>query len=298
MFFRHRQPLALRPEGLRRARFSLNRPVLATGELPPGPARAAILIHSQEAGGCGLAIGVRSVETGEAAVFVFEGELRSRGDVETALDAALSFGESMGFLFDDDSIAEGGLEARRSALERWRELVGPAETVDPPLPEPPGEPVPAPSGAAAGPCDRDARSGGGSEDELLLEDAVPDGESFPPDLPVRPLGGEAPAEPLRAAPVAGEAPPGDSRPLSAGPQHGRGTAPARDEAADRKPVAVSNALPLTKFRGRASAPPAPASAPDTPRGGHALGRIALRKRRRQETVSERPGLLVRIFGAF
>jgi hypothetical protein len=45
-------------------------------------------------------------------------------NVVSATVAALSFAESMGFLFDDDALASASSEARRVALDHWWELVG------------------------------------------------------------------------------------------------------------------------------------------------------------------------------
>jgi hypothetical protein len=56
------------------------------------------------------------------ALFGFRGDLDSERSVFDATEAALSFCEGMGFLFDDDEIEVAGPEAREEALHRWRAL--------------------------------------------------------------------------------------------------------------------------------------------------------------------------------
>ena len=69
MFRRSSEPLALSEASLLALRPALNAPVLNTDFLPVGPARAAIVVFAEEYGGIGLAIGVRSNEGGQIAVF-------------------------------------------------------------------------------------------------------------------------------------------------------------------------------------------------------------------------------------
>jgi hypothetical protein len=119
---------------------SLNRPVVALESLPVGPASATVALHQG-----GAALAVRSARTGQLVWFASGEELRESPRV--ALDAALSFAESMGFLFDDEAV-EADAEA---ATRRWQDLLD-GETRDE---GPPGRPA-----AAKAPP------------ELLLEDIV------------------------------------------------------------------------------------------------------------------------------
>jgi hypothetical protein len=122
MFFPRKRPIALRPEDLLGIRFSLNTPVIERADVPSGPARAAIAVHAGESGGRALSIGIRSLRSSSVALFGFRGDLDSERSVFDATEAALSFCEGMGFLFDDDEIEVAGPEAREEALHRWRAL--------------------------------------------------------------------------------------------------------------------------------------------------------------------------------
>src|SRR4029450_13210733 len=58
--------------------------------------------------------------------------------LDVALDAALSFAESMGFLFDEDEVGAGGATERRRVHGLWHELLGegsPASAVRSPAPQ-------------------------------------------------------------------------------------------------------------------------------------------------------------------
>lgn len=124
MFSPRTRPLALDAERLLGLRSSLNTPVVATPDLPTGPARAAIVSHV-EAGLRRLTVVVRSLRNGVCVLYELEGEdLEATMDFSVALDAALSFAESMGFLFDDDELDKGGDDPVERALGCWREIVG------------------------------------------------------------------------------------------------------------------------------------------------------------------------------
>lgn len=123
MFFPRVRPPAVREEGLRSLWLALNTPELSAGDLPAGPARAAIALHEDAATGVGLSVVVRSLADGQGACWRWSGDLD--GDaLREALDAALSFAEDMGFLFDDDALAEERPEARRRAVDGWWEVAG------------------------------------------------------------------------------------------------------------------------------------------------------------------------------
>jgi hypothetical protein len=80
---------------------------------------------------------VRSVRTGQVAFFRPDEDWSEVHGSELAVDAALSFAECMGFLFDEDPIAAGG--DVREAARRWAELVETAGAEEPA--ESPGEEI-------------------------------------------------------------------------------------------------------------------------------------------------------------
>jgi hypothetical protein len=121
---------------LRALRLSLNTPVLTIEDLPVGPAAAGIALHAGPEG-LRLTLAVRSVRTGQVVFFQPDEDWSEIHGSELAVDATLSFAESMGFLFDDDPIEAGG--DVREAARRWRELVETAGTEEPA--ESPGEEI-------------------------------------------------------------------------------------------------------------------------------------------------------------
>jgi hypothetical protein len=98
---------------------SLNSPVVTLESLPVGPASAAVALHMNPHPGVTLA--VRCVRTGRVAFFT-SGEAVE--DAKVLLDAALSFAESMGFLFDEDEVAARGEQGPEEAAQLWRDLLG------------------------------------------------------------------------------------------------------------------------------------------------------------------------------
>jgi hypothetical protein len=110
-------------EGLRVLHFSLNTPIVAIEELPVGPARAGVALFAAPEGAMLLAIAVRSLRTGQTISYAPDEEIEGERDAAVAVDAALSFAEGMGFLFDEDEIAARGDDGRREAIARWRGLV-------------------------------------------------------------------------------------------------------------------------------------------------------------------------------
>jgi len=123
MFFPRSRPQIAREEQLRSLRLTLNSPDLAAGELSAGPARAAITLHEEADGSVVLCVVVQSLGSGARACWSWDEGIES-ANVVSATDAALTFAESMGFLFDDDALASASPEARRVALDHWWELVG------------------------------------------------------------------------------------------------------------------------------------------------------------------------------
>ena len=121
-FLPRRRPLELNAQRVRALRPSLNTPVVAMADLPVGPACAAILVHVEPGHGLQISVGVRSLACGSVALYGFDGPI-SASVVGVALDAALSFAESMGFLFDDDVVGDD-VSSREKAVLRWQELIG------------------------------------------------------------------------------------------------------------------------------------------------------------------------------
>lgn len=118
-FLRRLRPIEVAGERVRELRVSLNAPVLSTPDLPIGPARAAIVIHHEARGRMDATVGVRSLRSGEAVFWSFDGELRSDDDLSVAGDAALTFAESLGFLFDDAPLGPGA-----EAEKTWAAWLG------------------------------------------------------------------------------------------------------------------------------------------------------------------------------
>ena len=121
---------------LRALRLSLNTPVVTIEDLPVGPASAGIAVHAAPEG-LRLTLAVRSVRTGQVVFFHPDEDWSEIHGSELAVDAALSFAECMGFLFDEDPIEAGG--DVREAARCWTELVETAGAEE--LPELHGEEI-------------------------------------------------------------------------------------------------------------------------------------------------------------
>lgn len=119
MFFPISEPGSPDPRRFVLLRTSLNAPVVSTEDIPSGPARAAIAMWFEDDKSCSLEVRVRSVGTGRMVVYACEGELSDAREVETALDAGLSFAESMGFLFDDDVLSSESTIGRGMVTAAW-----------------------------------------------------------------------------------------------------------------------------------------------------------------------------------
>jgi hypothetical protein len=185
MFVARERPLLVVEDRLLALRLSLNTPVLSTAELPLGPARAAITAFA-EGSERRFAVIVRSLRNGTAVTYELDGEDAS-DDADgwtVALDAALSFGESMGFVFDDEMLVDRRGETLRRGVVRLHELLAP-----PGIAEEPGEGEP--------------QIGSAIElAEILLEDAVEIVEPGAPAAPSPLAVVDAPAAAVAAPPVA------------------------------------------------------------------------------------------------
>jgi hypothetical protein len=268
VFFPRSKPLSIAPAHVRGLRLSLNTPVVATEDLPIGPARAAILIHEEPGRGETVSIGIRSLRAERFAIYGIDPEADGETTFDVAVDAALSFAESMGFLFDEDELADGGAPARARCFGLWKDLLGDA-------PEKPA----------------------GEADELLLEDLVEEATEVAVfDTPAdaddddEEIGDFVPIPGAKGAPAVGA----DLSDASDGV--------VAAEAAEAVAGAGSRraALPLSKFRNARKEParkaePAAAAAARPGRGA-ALGKLRLVRRVRDGLRKRNP--ILRLFGAF
>jgi hypothetical protein len=144
---------------LRSLRPSLNTPVVVVEDLPAGPASAAIACLGDPAG-LRVVLAIRSERSGQAIFFGPDDEPRDWQGPEGALDAALSFAESMGFLFEEDRMTLAPAETQRL----WGDLLD-ACTRRPPSARamPAAEPLALPPWPSSEPDD----------EELWLEEIAP-----------------------------------------------------------------------------------------------------------------------------
>jgi hypothetical protein len=252
-------PLDLSADRLHGLRLSLNTPVASIEELPVEPARAAIAIHDEIDGRPNITVGVCSLKSGTAVLFSFEGDLRDHSALTNGIDAALSFGESMGFLFDEDEL-ESGLteEARSRALDLWFELMSPAAGESEPDPEASVVPTALPPASGLG----DGLEADPPDEQVLLLEEVADSEDDLPGLRAEEPGG-VDSEPQVPLSKFRQCAPSQSPPLSEEAVH-----------------------------------PGPKESPAAAKGA-ALGRLKLVKRRkgRGETPSK-PSVIRRLLSSF
>jgi len=290
MFSPRKRPLLLVADRLLALRMSLNTPVVATPDLPAGPARAAIAVHSESGQTC-FTVAVRSLRNGVSVLYELEGEdTNDASGIAVALDAALSFGESMGFLFDDELVTARSEPVLRAALARLREIVAP-----------PGPDV----GETSPSLDLET-----PPEEILLEEAL---ELEPVGAP-KPAAPAAKRKPSSRRARAPEPPPSDSaRRVSDEPSELAQPAPATPAPAPAEPTRPA-AASLTKFRHLAASgdappektapprtPPAPepsspgstdrGSRPVTTAGGALLGRVKPVRLRSPDAPAPIPALL-------
>jgi hypothetical protein len=299
VFFPRTTPLSVAPAQVRGLRLSLNTPVVATEDLPIGPARAAILIHSEAGRGETVTIGIRSLRASRVAVFSIDPDVSGDASFDVTLDAALSFAESMGFLFDEDEVGDGGAQAKTRCLGLWRDLIGEDASA--------GKPASAPE-----------------QDELLLDDLVEDAT----EAAVPPFGVDAgessddfeigdfgpPLTPKLEAPAsAAPAAAAKKKPVRAAPSAaGRDRSEASDAAVAAEVARAaagggggrSAPVTLSKFRGGTPAGPAPKAVPVAASAAKeagrptALGRLRLVRRGGKEGAGRKRNPILRLFGAF
>jgi len=231
MFFPSKRPAVARISQLAGLRRSMNTPVVAIEELPSGPASAAVALHALPGDRVEVSVAVRSERTGQLAFYTADPELTDLKSAGIAVDAALSFAESMGFLFDDDEVEIRGAGGPTAAAAIWSEFIGAESEPDaelesallesepgPPRPvgsdpfgpmdiegplfvEPPRRSPPAPSPtpaaptAAGSPDPREAEA----EGDLPFWLTIPNDESENPDRATAPSAAPA-ASPLEVRP--------------------------------------------------------------------------------------------------
>jgi hypothetical protein len=186
MYFCRQPPPECGFAALRSLHLSLNTPVVAIEDLAVGPASAAIALAQAPGEGRALMLALRSARTGQLACFAPDEALEDDASAQIALDGALSFAESMGFLFDDDAIPELGANGPRDAAATWNELLG--------LEAPPPEPAQPPPAA---PDELETDADGEADPELEV-DPEPGAAEAPHELWLEDL---AVAAPVPAAPA-------------------------------------------------------------------------------------------------
>ncbi len=108
---------------IRSLHLSLNAPVISIDELPVGPARAGVALRALSGGGFHLQIAIRSLRTGEVVAVASDLDPEGLPEEVAAVEAALSYAEGMGFLFDEDEVASGDADAADKAAALWCDLV-------------------------------------------------------------------------------------------------------------------------------------------------------------------------------
>jgi hypothetical protein len=108
---------------IRSLHLSLNAPVIAIDELPVGPARAGVALRALSSGGLHLQIAIRSLRTGEVVAVASDLDPDGAPEEFAAVEAALSYAEGMGFLFDENEVGGGEADAADKAAALWCDLV-------------------------------------------------------------------------------------------------------------------------------------------------------------------------------
>lgn len=282
MFRRLSEPLPLSEASLLALRPALNTPVLNVGFLPVGPARAALVVFAEEYGAIGIAFGIRSVEGRQVAVLRNQETIEETAALSEALEPALAEAERMGFLFDEDMLAESTAVARGAAATLWAELMGEPEVDSVASPSP----VP---GRAEGPVADSA----GLDDlaELVLEEVAPvDLEDLDQEIDEIALDLEATPPP--------------HQPVAAGRRRLEASASAPGPGAVGSGIPETRAASLSKFRSVASDPRdsserSPTTREPTGPVSH-LGRIELKRVRSggRDGAARRIPYLARLLSSF
>ena len=320
MFRRLSEPLPLSEASLLVLRPALNAPVLNVGFLPIGPARAAIVAFGEEWGGLGIALGVRSNESGQVAVFRNQEQIEPDVDVSTALEPLLAEAERLGFVFDEDMVAampDG--RGRSRAMSLWGRLMGEIEM--PPAPKaapaepaatesilPPAKRLMDPQQEAEAAAAAAERAKAAATEKAASRERVPENEAAQPvvpevtlDTPVEHDCAEIPLDEIApgAAPDVSQA----TQPMVATEPDPAPEAPVQGEAGPAPSFDARRKL--SKFRAADAAVAADevATAPagDDPKSGapsNALGRIPIVRVRKGRDGSRRVPYLARLLASF
>ncbi len=305
MFRRLSEPLPLSEASLLALRPAMNAPVLDVNFLPAAPARAAIVVFAEEWGGIGLALGIRSNEGGQVAVFRNQESLEADVSIAAALEPALAHAERMGFLFDEDMVENGAADGRTRAMALWGRLMG--EIDMPPAPRAaPAEPAatepivdrPAPTiqlDAVVQIPEMDlAEVADEAESEDLAEISLDSLDALDTLDSSETGSAKAPATPA-AAPSATNA-------AAEGLPPARSASPTADSPARRAEDRMPPARRLSKFRatGRDADAEGPAGEadPSVTDAGSPLGRIPLVRVRRGREGSKRVPYLAKLLSSF
>lgn len=100
---------------------ALNAPLQGQGEFGPGPIRGALARLSGASGGLLVGVAIRSMVNGRIWLYGTEKPLQEPGEVDQAFYQATVFGESLGFLFDDDLFRFQGVDL--TAQAHWDGLL-------------------------------------------------------------------------------------------------------------------------------------------------------------------------------
>jgi hypothetical protein len=174
MFRRLSEPLPLSEASLLLLRPAMNAPVLNVGYLPVGPARAAVVAFAEEYGGVGIALGIRSNESGQLAVIRNQESIDFDVRIVDALEPLLAEAERMGFLFDEDMLqATPGYAGRSHAMVHWAGLMGGMESLLPLRSPEPVTTAEAEDAETAGPLSPSLAVGESQYPELILDDVAP-----------------------------------------------------------------------------------------------------------------------------
>lgn len=308
MFSVSTRPLPLSEACLLSLCASLNAPVVRLDGLPTGTARAALVVYAEQYADVGVALAVRSLEGGEVVLLRHREPLPPETGPEAALELAVSFAEGLGFVFDRDMIGpSGSLTAKTAALEHWQRLVASDEVFE--TPDVVSPPSPAGSKISVDPDEMPemedlllaAHDGEGAEPVELELDELSLGHVGPDDLETGGDGDLVLLDELAPLEIADGVIDRGSSELDRGRSDGapveaakRGKAEATEpivEPEDRTPAdgsprsrAALSPSKLSKFRRPEDELEADAAqeAEQAPRGGSALGRIRIVRKKQSE----------------
>jgi len=174
MFRRLSEPLPLSEASLLLLRPALNTPVVNVGYLPVGPARAAVVAFAEEYGGIGIALGLRSSDSGQLVILRNQESIDFDAPLADALEPLLDAAERMGFLFDEDMLQlEPGPKGRSEAMVHWAVLMGGMDSLLPPPPTRSQSQAESEDGEDGGPLSPSLAVGESQYPELILDDVAP-----------------------------------------------------------------------------------------------------------------------------